>query len=125
MKKSVYRVSLDLHDTGAQFALNLKSDDTFRQLLTTLCERGVPYEITEDCAVKFAAKLPDGRVAVEPCEVSDSAILYDVSETVSSQSGKTTCEFVLTDDEGHVLTTPSFIMIISPSIVGGESDETI
>ena len=119
MNYSVYRVSLDIHDVGASFALNLKSEDTQRQIHATLMEKGSPYEITEDVSADIATKLPDGSVVKEGCTIKDNVIIYEMSEQVSAVSGKATCEFILTDTSGHRLTTPGFCLIISPNI-GGE-----
>ena len=121
MNHSIYRISLDIHDISAPIALRLKSEDTQRQIRATLMEKGLPYDITDDCSAAFTAQLPDGTVVREDCAIEDNTIIYNMSEQVSAADGKVDCEFVLTDTASNRLTSPRFCLLVDPSIGGGQA----
>ena len=121
MNHSTYRISLDIHDICAPAALYLKSEDTNRQIRATLMEKGVPYEITNDCSASFIAKLPDGTVVKDGCTIEGNTIIYNMSDQVSAAGGKVDCEFLLTDTSTNRLTSPSFCLIVNLSIGGGQA----
>ena len=120
MSESVYRISLDLHETNSQACLNVKRTDSYRVIIATLMENGKPYHIEDGCSAYFTAKKPDGRVIYNDCIISDDTIMYELTEQTTAVPGITECEFVLYDITGRKNTSPRFTILVDTTVYNGE-----
>lgn len=116
MTNSIYRVSLDIHDSGSQISLNVKKGDTKRSIIATLTENGRPYTIADDCTAVFTAKKPDGNIIYNACVILGNAIHYDITSQTTAVAGAVPCELRIYGGEGEQLTSPRFTLIVDPTV---------
>lgn len=120
MKNSIYRISLDIHDTSSQISLSVKKGDTARSIYITLTENGKPYKIAEGCSAIFEAKKADGNFIHNACRIEGNTIIYDLTAQTTAAVGATECEIALFDEQGEKLTSPCFIMVVEDTVYNGE-----
>lgn len=136
MKRSCYRLSVDLHGSYGACQPEVKQGDTHRSLLITLTDGGMPYEIGAACTPVFICKKPDGTVLYNFCRVENNTIIYDYTPQTTAVAGLLDCELrlynaprqVLTDDTGaltlegeqvELLTSVTFGIRVLPSVYNG------
>lgn len=111
MNRSVYNITLDLHDIVSQRELYAKRLDNSRSIRITLQEGGKPYEISNDCTAVFTADKPDGTLLYNECRIDGSTIIYDITEETTTAVGRLNCEIKLYgSDGGLIITSPSFVI---------------
>ena len=132
MNLSIYPITLDLqHPWGAQ-RVQVKQNDTARQISVTLTDGGKPYRLSSDCEAVFTAKKPDGTVVYNLCEISGDTITYRITPQTVSAVGEVACEIRIYNTNGAIrvpesalpalpndfqlITTASFILEVSPSV---------
>ena len=120
MKNSIYRISMDIHDTSSQISLSVKKGDTARSIYITLTENGKPYKIAEGCSAIFEAKKADGNFIHNACRIEGNTIIYDLTAQTTAAVGATECEIALFDEQGEKLTSPCFIMVVEDTVYNGE-----
>ena len=120
MNNSIYRISLDIHDTSSQVSLRVKRGDTARSIYITLTENGKPYKIAEGCSANFEAKKADGNFIHNACRIEGNTIIYDLTAQTTAAVGATECEIALFDEQGEKLTSPCFIMVVEDTVYNGE-----
>ena len=52
MRNSVYRISLEMHDTASQALLNVKKNDSSRQVRISITDSGKPSGNTTKCVAR-------------------------------------------------------------------------
>jgi hypothetical protein len=122
MIDSKYRISLDIHSTISNVRLKCKRGDTSRIICTTLTENGFPYHISEDCYAAFTATKPDGNVVFNKCKINDNVIEYEFTPQTAAVSGVMKCEIKLYGADDKLITSPSFILVVSDTAYD-EGDE--
>lgn len=120
MKNSIYRISLDIHDTSSQISLSVKKGDTARSIYITLTENGKPYKIAEGSSANFEAKKADGNFIHNACRIEGNTIIYDLTAQTTAAVGATECEISLLDEQGEKLTSPRFTMVVEGTVYNGE-----
>ena len=120
MNKSIFKFSLDIHKPESQVLLNIKRLDASRDLHISLTENGRPYQITPDCSAVFTARKPDGNPIYNDCRIEGNVIIYDVTQQTVSCVGETDCEIRLFNNEGGLITSPRFSILVDYTIYNGE-----
>ena len=120
MDYSVYKISLDIHKPEAQDILYMKRLDASRAIHISLTENGRPYQITPDCSAVFTARKPDGNPIYNDCRIEGNVIIYDVTQQTVSCVGETGCEIRLFNNEGGLITSPRFSILVDYTIYNGE-----
>ena len=121
MKDSVFKFSLDIHQTRVQTFFNIMRGDTKRRIEVMLTEAGEPYYITDDCYAVFSAEKADGHKIYNDCEIVDNAICYKLTPQTVSTEGLLRCELKLYGAEDALITSPRFSISVDPTI--NEEDE--
>ena len=121
MKDSVFKFSLDIHQTRAQTFFSVMRGDTKRRLEILLTEEGEPYYITDDCYAVFSAEKADGHKIYNDCEIEDNAVIYHMTPQTVSTAGILKCEIKLYGADDSLITSPRFSISVDPTI--NEEDE--
>ena len=124
MNYSIYRVSLDIHDTSSQVMLNVKKGDSKRKILITLTDGGKPYAIASDCSAVFRAKKPDGTVLYNDCTISNNVITYSLTNQTSASVGVVECEVTVYGGDNRQITSPRFALCVEDSICSDSEIES-
>lgn len=120
MNNSIYRISLDIHDTSSQTSLSVKKGDTARSIYITLTENGKPYKIAEGCSAVLSGKKADGNYLYNDCKIEGNVIIYDFTEQTVPVVGKVECEITLYDANGKNITSPCFDLIVENRVYNDE-----
>lgn len=123
MNKTIFRLSLDIHEIYSQATISIKRFDTTGRLVITLMESGKPYQIEEGCYAVFTCVKKDGNILHNDCVIQNNTIIYDFSKTTTSTSEKMGCEIILYNEEGEVLISPRFTIIVYDSVYSEEEVE--
>lgn len=121
MNDSVFKFSLDIHQTRVQTFFSVMRGDTKRRIEVMLTETGEPYYITDDCYAVFSAEKADGHKIYNDCEIVDNAICYKLTPQTVSTAGLLRCELKLYGAEDALITSPRFSISVDPTI--NEEDE--
>ena len=112
MNNSIYKFSLDVHETASQVVIELKQGDTAREFQISLTENGRPYIITEKCYAVFTALKADRNKIYHDCVIDGNIIHYVTKPQTTSAVGESLCEIQLYGENDSLLTSPSFIMLV-------------
>lgn len=120
MNKSIYNISLDLHNSIAPHVLPVKQGDTARELRVTLVEDGAPYAITSDCAISLIAFFPDettGSVAMSKSEIP-GVLTVTIPAAWTETVGEIECEIRVSSNNsgGQRLTSPRFSLVVEEAL---------
>lgn len=121
MNLAVYNITLDIHKNGSQVFLPMKRGDTGRKIVASLCENGIPYKL-EGCSAVFTAVKPDGKFIYNDCEVDveNNVIIYPVTLQTTAAEGMVNCQFKLIGNDGKVIATPEFGIIVEKTVYNEE-----
>lgn len=121
MRNSMYRITLDMHEIESQFQITAKKNDNSRQVHINLSEYGYPYIIDEGCRAVITIQRPGLSNLVNDCEINlvDSTIVYDFNDDTCVSVGINRCEVTLKDENGKVITTPQFTMLVTDLLHDG------
>ena len=138
MKRSEYRIALELGGSHGACRLDMKRSDTYRRIHIDLTDGGKPYPISDACDAVFLAQKPDGTVIYNRCAIRDGAVEYDITPQTTAVTGILPCEVRLydrkislePDAEGklylpeenvHLLTTATFTVYVHDSVYDGQA----
>lgn len=116
MRNSVYRISLEMHDTASQALLNVKKNDSSRQVRISITDSGKPYKIEDGCTAKFRAKKPDGTILYNNCIIENDVIIYDLTNQTSAAAGLVDCEITLYGADFKQITSPRFAIYVDDTL---------
>lgn len=116
MNASIYRISLDVHDTQSSVSLDVKRGDTNRKLYISLMDGGFPYHISEESYAVFTAKKPDENIVFNPCTIEGCTIIYELTPQTVAVEGVVECEIRLYDADDKLLTGPSFLLVVHETV---------
>lgn len=122
MKPSIYRISLDVHDAHSSVCLDMKRQDTARQIDIALTDGGFPYRISEECYAVFAATKADGKKLLHHCEIRNNIIQYIVRPQTTAAIGLMECEIKLYGANDKLLFSPGFNILVSENAVTDDDD---
>ena len=124
MRNSVYRISLEMHDTASQALLNVKKNDSRRQVRISITDSGKPYKIEDGCTAKFRAKKPDGKILYNNCMIENDVIIYDLTNQTSAAAGLVDCEITLYGPDFKQITSPRFALYVDETLYSDSEVES-
>lgn len=124
MKYSAYNISLDIHEHASQAVINAKKSDTGRKLHITLRAGGTPYTIEDNCYAVFKATKPDNTILFNACTIENNEIIYEFTEQTCTSVGRLRCEIALYGQDGKIITSPCFTMLVDGLIYPDEHIES-
>lgn len=124
MRNSVYRISLEMHDTASQALLNVKKNDSSRQVRISITDSGKPYKIEDGCTAKFRAKKPDGTILYNNCIIENDVIIYDLTNQTSAAAGLVDCEITLYGADFKQITSPRFAIYVDNTLYSDSEVES-
>lgn len=104
MKRSEYRITLELGGNPGSCRLDMKRSDTYRRIYIEFTDGGKHYAVSDGCSAIFLAKKPDNSVIYNLCEVREGAVVYDITPQTTTAAGVLYCEVRIYD--GAVTLTP-------------------
>ncbi len=116
MNNTTYKIQLDVQKIVSQLSLGIPRVDTARTLLVRLVDQGKAYEIEKGCHAVFTAYKPDGTTIFNDCVIRDNSIEYSITPQTIACIGDVECEITLYGDDGEVLTSPRFSIVVYDAI---------
>ena len=117
MKDTKFRILLDIHEVRSQVTIPVKVGDVSCKIYITLVEGGKPYKIHENSFGVFTGKKGDDNYLFNNCVIENGVIRYDFTPQTVAASGILECEVRIYDEDGGVLTTPSFTIVVDERAV--------
>ena len=123
---SVFRISLDIHQTQSQVSIPATQGADNVRLIIRLTEKGNPFDIEDGSYAIFSAVKPDGNPLYNDCAIyRNSTIVYDFTPQTTAVEGITKCQIHLYDTYGRKLHSPRFQIVVHPDIYGNEIESTM
>ena len=117
MKDTKFRILLDIHEVRSQATIPVKVGDVSCKIYITLVEGGKPYKIHENSFGVFTGKKGDNNPIFNNCIIENGIIRYDFTPQTVAAAGVLECEVRIYDEDGGVLTTPSFNIVVDERAV--------
>lgn len=112
MEKQVYRKSLDLQKSGAQWSIDVKQNDVnSRKIVISLTDGGKAFILGGDMIATIYGKKADGNVIYKDCAIENGMVIVDVEKQLITAAGTVECELRIYDSNAagaQLLTTPRF-----------------
>ena len=112
MEKQVYRKSLDLQKSGAQWSIDVKLNDVnSRRIVISLTDGGKAFILGGDMIATIYGKKTDGNVIYKDCTIENGMVIVDVEKQLITAAGTVECELRIYDSNAagaQLLTTPRF-----------------
>lgn len=112
MEKQVYRKSLDLQKSGAQWSIDVKQNDVnSRRIVISLTDGGKAFILGGDMIATIYGKKTDGNVIYKDCSIENGMVIVDVEKQLITAEGTVECELRIYDSNAagaQLLTTPRF-----------------
>lgn len=112
MEKQVYRKSLDLQKSGAQWSIDIKRNDVnSRRIVISLTDGGKAFILGGDMIATIYGKKTDGNVIYKDCTIENGMAIVDVEKQLITAAGSVECELRIYDSNAagaQLLTTPRF-----------------
>lgn len=112
MQKQVYRKSLDLQKSGAQWSIDVKQNDVnSRRIIISLTDGGKAFILGGDMIATIYGKKTDGNVIYKDCTIENGMAIVDVEKQLITVAGTVECELRIYDSNAagaQLLTTPRF-----------------
>lgn len=124
MERSIYRITLDLHDRRPLVTLRMTSGDTARRIYVSFADGTVPYVLTQDISARLCAVKPSGAKIFNTMTVEDGTAYYDVTAATISETGTVECQVRLYDAENRLMSSPRFMIEVSESLLDEQSVES-
>lgn len=123
MQSSNFKFTLNLQKTQSQIAIPITLGDTARTWRISFLDGAIPYEIADGCLAKLEIKRPTGTHIEEFCPIeNNSEVKYSFSQNPNTATveGLHDCQIILFDEEGNILGTPRFSMIVSNRVIDSD-----
>ena len=112
MEKQIYRKSLDLQKSGAQWSIDIKQNDVnSRRIVISLTDGGKAFILGGDMIATIYGKKTDGNVIYKDCSIENGMAIVDVEKQLITAAGTVECELRIYDSNAagaQLLTTPRF-----------------
>lgn len=119
-----HRLTLEMTVLYSQATIHIKKGDTKNKLIISLSENGKPYEITNNVYAAFVGNKPDGRIVFNECDIVGNTIEYTITAQTSAAVGMVACELRLYDNNGELLTSPRFTVVVDETVYDEDRVET-
>ena len=118
MNFSNYRFTLDIQKSKTQASIPVHFGDTGNRFYIALTDGGNPYIISDGCRVDIYIKKPNGHPLINSCIIENNALVrYDFNKDTASVEGTHKCELRLVAEDGRLITTPSFVMVVDERVI--------
>lgn len=117
MHFSDYYISLDIQAGDSQGMLWVKAGDTARGILIRLRQRGVPYGLSPGIRPVLTGRKADGNIVFNNCELREDGIYAPFTSQLTAVPGEVLCELRLYGEDGQVLTSPRFSLLVADRVV--------
>lgn len=124
MERSIYRITLDLHDRRPLVTLRMTSGDTARRIYVSFADGTVPYVLSPDISARLCAVKPSGLQIFNTMTVEDGTAYYDVTAATLAESGTVECQVRLYDAENRLMSSPRFMLEVSESLLDEQPVES-
>ena len=112
MQKQIYRKSLDLQKSGAQWSIDVKQNDVnSRRIVISLTDGGKAFILGGDMIATIYGEKTDGNVIYKDCSIENGMAIVDVEKQLITATGTVECELRIYDSNAagaQLLTTPRF-----------------
>lgn len=112
MEKQIYRKSLDLQKSGAQWSIDIKQNDVnSRRIVISLTDGGKAFILGGDMIATIYGRKTDGNVIYKDCSIENGMAIVDVEKQLITAAGTVECELRIYDSNAagaQLLTTPRF-----------------
>lgn len=112
MEKQIYRKSLDLQKSGAQWSIDVKQNDVnSRKIVISLTDGGKAFILGGDMIATIYGKKADGNVIYKKSTIENGMAIVDVEKQLITAAGTVECELRIYDSNAagaQLLTTPRF-----------------
>ena len=124
MNTITYSFTLDLNATQSQIAIPVTLGDTARTWLISFRDGSSTYKISDGCLAKMEIMRPTGTHIEEFCAIEkNSTVRYSFLQNPNTAAveGFHECAVVLYDEEGNIISSPCFSMIVSPRVINSDN----
>ena len=124
MNTSQYRFTLDLQSTQSQVCIPVTRGDTARTWLISFRDGSKTYTLTDGCLAKLEILRPTGTHIEEFCAIEKNATVrysFSQNKNTAAVEGFHECAVVLYDEEGHIIGSPRFSMIVSGRVINRDN----
>lgn len=133
MKRSEYRIALELGGSYGACRLDMKRSDTYRRIHIEFTDGGKPYPVSDDCCAVFLGRHKTGGLIYNACTVRNGAVEYDITPQTTAAPGILYCEVRLYDrqvtlepdengqlylpvEDMHLITSGTFLIHIHDTV---------
>lgn len=121
MNSSCYRFILDIQSVQSQISIPVSLYDTARTLYISFADGGKPYELSDGCRAVFSATKADGHHLLNDCVIlGGRTVQYDFTPQTTSAVGKVDCEVQLYGEDGRLITSPRFTLVVYEGALEGQ-----
>jgi len=121
MNSSCYRFILDIQSVQSQISIPVSLYDTARTLYISFADGGKPYELSDGCRAVFSATKADGHHLLNDCVILlGRTVQYDFTPQTTSAVGKVDCEVQLYGEDGRLITSPRFTLVVYEGALEGQ-----
>lgn len=112
-------ITLTLDTQPPFYQLKMRQGDSSRQIIASIYENTVAWEIPEGTTIEFRAKKPDETKVVrsEGITFLGNTVTVPLTSNTLAVPGKVACELVFSDAAGGVLGTANFILEVWADVV--------
>ena len=138
MKRSEYRITLELGGSYGACRLDMKRSDTFRRIYMEFTDGGKPYPVSDGCSAIFLALKPDKTAIYNVCRIENGAVVYDITPQTTTVPGAVHCEVRIYDgqvtlepdewgdlylpqEDVHLLTSATFTVFVHDTVYNGQA----
>ena len=124
MNTSTYSFTLDLQSTQSQIAIPVTLGDTARTWLISFRDGSSTYKISDGCLAKLEIMRPTGTYLEEFCPIEKNATVrysFLQNPNTAAVEGFHECAIVLYDENGNVIGSPRFSMIVSDRVISSDN----
>lgn len=112
-------IVLDVGNCSIYQTIQAKQGDSgSRFVRIALTRNGMPFTIPAGASARFRCAKPDGNGCDNPATISGNTITVELTEQTLAVPGSVRADVVLTDQEGDVLSSAVFLILVEAAAVG-------
>lgn len=112
-------IVLDVGNCSIYQTIQAKQGDAgSRFVRIALTRNGMPFTIPAGASARFRCAKPDGNGCDNPATISGNTITVELTEQTLAVPGSVRADVVLTDQEGDVLSSAVFLILVEAAPIG-------
>lgn len=112
-------IVLDVGNCSIYQTVQAKQGDSgSRFVQIALTRNGMPFTIPAGASARFRCAKPDGNGCDNPATISGNTITVELTEQALAVPGSVRADVVLTDQDGSVLSSAVFLILVEAAAVG-------